>query len=260
MENFWYFIWVRNRTAVTLLGFLIFWQLVVTVFQIREFILPSPFSAILHLFFRQPDANYLWIKNISATLFEILIGFTVTVFFGIIIAVIVSWSQMSRRFFIPLFIFINSLPIVAIAPIILLWLGYGFYTNVLIAFLVSFFPMVMNTTTGLNKVDEDLLDLVRYHGAKKWQILIKIRFPNSLPYIFSGLKICSTICVVGVIVGEFVASDKGLGYIIINSQFTLDTPPIFAALIVIAVIGLGLFGLVSLLEKLLMPWQKPVNG
>ncbi len=260
MRKIFNFIWVRNRTSLTLLGFLILWQLVVTVFRIREFILPSPLSAILHLFFRQPDANYHWIKNISATLFEILIGFTVTVLLGIMIAVIVSWSQLSRRFFIPLFIFVNSLPIVAIAPIILLWLGYGIYTNVLIAFLVSFFPMVINTTTGLNKVDEDLLDLVRYHRGSKWQVLIKIRFPNSLPYIFSGLKICSTMCVVGVIVGEFVASDKGLGYIIINSQFTLDTPPIFAALIVIAVMGLGLFGLVSLLERIIIPWHGSVNG
>lgn len=260
MNKIWYVLWVRNRTAVTLVGFLILWQLAVTVFRIQEVFLPSPISALMHLFFRQPDASYLWIKNISATLFEILIGFAVTVFLGIFIAIIVSWSQMSRKFFIPLFIFINSLPIVAIAPIILLWLGYGLYTNVLIAFLVSFFPMVMNTTTGLNSVDEDLLDLVRYHGAKKWQILVKIRFPNSLTYIFSGLKICSTLIVVGVIVGEFVTSDKGLGYIIVNSQFTLDTPAIFAALILIAIIGLGLFGLVSFLEKLLMPWQKAANG
>lgn len=256
MKKIWYLIWVRNRTAVTLIGFLVLWQLAVSLFQIKEVFLPSPISALMHLFFRQPDANYQWIKNITATLLEILVGFSITVVVGIIIAVIVSWSEMNRKFFIPLFIFVNSLPIVAIAPIILLWMGYGIYTNILIAFLVSFFPMVMNTTTGLNSVDEDLLDLVKYHGARKLQILIKIRFPNSLPYIFSGLKICSTMSVVGVIVGEFVSSEKGLGYIIVNSQFTLDTPAIFAALILIAIIGLGLFGLVSFLEKLLMPWQK----
>ena len=157
---------------------------------------------------------------------------------------------------LPLFIFINSLPIIAVAPIILLWFGYGIFTNVLIAFLVSFFPVVINTATGLNEVEEELLDLVRYLHASKWQVFTKIQFPNSLPYIFTGLKICSTMCVVGAIVGEFIASDRGLGYIIINSQFTMDTPPIFAALILVSLIGFVLFGLVSVFEKILMPWQR----
>ena len=137
----------------------------------------------------------------------------------------------------PFFLFVNSLPIVAVAPIILLWFGYGLATNILIAFLVSFSPVVINTATGLSDIDEDLIDLVRYLHASKWQIFVKIRLPNSLPYIFSGLKICATMVVVGAIVGEFVASDRGLGYIIVNSQFTMDTPPIFAALIVVSVLG-----------------------
>jgi len=157
---------------------------------------------------------------------------------------------------LPLFIFINSLPIIAIAPIILLWFGYGILTNVLIAFLVSFFPVVINSATGLNEVDKELLDLVRYLHASKWQVFTKIQFPNALPYIFTGLKICSTMCVVGAIVAEFIASDRGLGYIIINSQFTMDTPPIFASLILVSLMGFGLFGLVSVVEKILMPWHR----
>jgi NitT/TauT family transport system permease protein len=105
-------------------------------------------------------------------------------------------------------------------------------------------------------VEEDLLDLVRYLHASKWQIFLKIRLPNSLPYLFTGLKICSTMCVVGAIVGEFIASDRGLGYIIINSQYTMDTPPIFAALIVVSIMGVALFEVVSLLERVLMPWHR----
>jgi len=120
-----------------------------------------------------------------------------------------------------------------------------------------FFPIVINTATGLGEVKEDLLDLVRYLKASQWQIFLKIRFPNALPYIFSGLKISSTMCVVGAIMGEFIASDKELGYIIINSQFSLDTPAIFAALIVVSLIGFLLFGLVSLAESLLMPCYDP---
>lgn len=108
--------------------------------------------------------------------------------------------------------------------------------------------------TGLVSIEEDLLDLVNYLHASKLQIFLKIRIPNSLPYIFSGLKICSTMSIVGAIVGEFIASDRGLGYIIINSQYTMDTPPIFSALIVISLAGAALYWVVALFERLLMPW------
>ena len=175
---------------------------------------------------------------------------------GIAIAIIMTWSKLMNDLMLPVFVFINSLPTIAVAPIITLWFGYGLFTNVFIAFLISFFPVVINVAVGLNEIDEDLLDLVRYLHASKWQIFIKIRIPNSLPYLFTGLKICSTMCVVGAIVGEFIASDRGLGYIIINSQFTMDTPPIFGSLIMISVIGVVLAWLVSYVEKISMPWYQ----
>jgi len=240
-----------------ILIFFLVWQFAVMIFNIREFILPSPLSAFEHLFLPQPDANYNWSVHLSATIYAVSISFVITSFIGIIIAITMAWSRLMNNMMLPLFIFINSLPIIAVAPIILLWFGYGIFTNVLIAFLVSFFPVVINTATGLNEVEEDLLDLVRYLHASKWQVFAKIQFPNSLPYLFTGLKICSTMCVVGAIVGEFIASDRGLGYIIINSQFTMDTPPIFASLILVSVIGGVLFGLVSMFEKILMPWHQP---
>ena len=247
----------RNyRTPFVILMFFLVWQFAVMIFNIREFILPSPLSAFEHLFLPQPDANYNWSVHLAATIYAVLISFVVTSFIGIIIAITMAWSRLMNNMMLPLFIFINSLPIIAVAPIILLWFGYGIFTNVLIAFLVSFFPVVINTATGLNEVEEDLLDLVRYLHASKWQVFVKIQFPNSLPYLFTGLKICSTMCVVGAIVGEFIASDRGLGYIIINSQFTMDTPPIFASLILVSVIGGVLFGLVSMFEKILMPWHQ----
>jgi NitT/TauT family transport system permease protein len=154
----------------------------------------------------------------------------------------------------PAVIFINSLPIIAVAPILLLWMGYGIVTNILLAFLLSFFPVVINTISGLEAVEEDLLDLVSYLHASKLQIFLKIRFPNSLPYVFSGLKICATMSVVGAIVGEFIASEYGLGHIIVNSQYAMDTPPIFSSLILISLSGGGLYLLVSLLEWACMPW------
>ncbi len=247
---------INYQTPFVILIFFLVWQFSVVIFNVREFILPSPLSALEHLFLTQPDANYNWSVHISATIYAVLISFVATSIIGIAIAITMAWSKLINDMMLPLFIFINSLPIIAIAPIILLWFGYGIFTNVLIAFLVSFFPVVINTATGLNEVEEELLDLVRYLHASKWQVFSKIQFPNSLPYIFTGLKICSTMCVVGAIVGEFIASDRGLGYIIINSQFTMDTPPIFASLILVSLIGFVLFGLVSVFEKILMPWHR----
>ena len=247
----------RNyQTPLVILVIFLVWQFAVVFFNVREFILPSPLVTLEHLFLPQPDANYNWTVHLSTTIYEVLISFVITSFVGIVIAIIMAWSRLMNDLLLPVFVFINSLPTIAIAPIITLWFGYGLLTNVFIAFLVSFFPVVVNVAVGLNKVDEDLLDLVRYLHASKWQIFIKIRIPNSLPYIFAGLKICSTLCVVGAIVGEFIASDRGLGYIIINSQFTMDTPPIFASLILISAIGVVLSGLVSWLEKILMPWYR----
>ena len=154
----------------------------------------------------------------------------------------------------PLFIMFNSIPMVAVAPILLIWMGYGLRTNVLIAFLVSFFPMVVNTVAGLASVEDDLLDLVRYLNGSKWQIFWKIRLPTALPFIFSGLKICTTLSVMGVIVGELIASDSGLGYVIVNAQLMMDTPPLFASLIMMSLLGWGMFLVVSAVERLVMPW------
>lgn len=246
----------HSPSVFVVLAVLLVWQAAVSIFSIPEYVLPSPITSLGHLFIRQPDAFYNWKLQISTTVSEVLISFAFTAAAGILLAILIAWSQWLRNLIMPFFIFVNSLPLIAIAPIILLWFGYGLFTNILIAFLVSFFPVIINTTTGLSEVDDDLIDLVRYLRASKWQIFLKIRIPNSLPYIFSGLKIASTMCVVGAIVGEFVASDRGLGYIIINSQFTMDTPPIFAALIVVSLVGVALFAVVSLAERIVMPWHQ----
>jgi NitT/TauT family transport system permease protein len=185
---------------------------------------------------------------------EIALSFAVTAIAGISIALCLAWSRHLKKIVMPMFVFLNSLPIIALAPLLVLWFGYGLKTNIFIAFLISFFPVVINTTVGLSQIDDDLLDLVKYLHGTKLQIFLKLRIPNSLPYIFTGLKISSTMCVVGAIVGEFIASDKGLGYIIINSQYTMDSPPIFAGLMLVSLFGVVLFGIVAAAERLFMPW------
>lgn len=243
------------QNLVSILLFLAVWEILVRVFQVSEAFLCTPSSALEHLLVPQPDANYHWASNILITLKEYAISFSVTAAVGVTLAVLIVWSKTVQNILMPAFIFISSLPMVAIAPILLIWIGYGLKTNVLIAFLISFFPMVINTVSGLNAQDRQLLDLVRYLNANRWQILFKIQLPGALPYIFSGLKISSTLCIMGVIVGELIASDRGLGYVIVNAQTTMDTPPMFAALILMSLLGWGMYLLVSLCERLVMPWN-----
>lgn len=222
---------LQNVFSIAL--FLLLWEVLVRAFHVREAFLCTPSSALYHLLWPQPDADYHWQINILMTLKEYVISFGIVVVGSIALSVLIVWSKRIQDLLMPVFIFINSMPMVAVAPLLLIWIGYGLKTNVLIAFLVSFFPMVINTITGLNAQDPNLLDLVRYLGANRWQLLFKIQIPGALPYIFSGMKVSSSLCIMGVIVGELIASDRGLGYVIVNAQLTMDTPPMFASIIMI---------------------------
>jgi NitT/TauT family transport system permease protein len=252
-----------GRYGVKLIYFLIFlglWQGAVMIFGIKEFIVPSPIKTFSHLLVPEIAARYTWMVHIQATMAEIALSFLVTAASGIMIAILINWSNLLRNLINPIIVFFNSLPKIALAPLFLMWFGYGLMPNILIAVMIAFFPVVINTSTGLDDVDEDLLDLVRYLGASKLQLFLKIRIPNSLPYIFSGFKISATLCVVGSIVGEFIASDKGLGYLLKDAQAFIDTPTMFACLILISVLGLLFFSFISLLERLIMPWKPAEAG
>jgi NitT/TauT family transport system permease protein len=249
---------VKTHSAklLTILGFLFIWQFAVMILGIKEFILPTPITTFSHLFIPELAAQYDWLTHIETTLVEVLVGFSVTAVVGVFVAVVMTWSRFLRQIIMPIITLFNSLPKIALAPLFLLWFGYGIIPNVMIAFLISFFPIVINTSAGLNAVESDLLDLVHYLHASKWQVFVKIRLPNSLPYIFSGFKISATLCVVGVIVGEFIASTQGLGFLLKSAQGLMDTPPMFASLILISILGLSFFGFITLLERWVMPWQQ----
>lgn len=246
--------WIKNNSQTILMfaGVVLIWHFGVVLLGIKEYILPTPVAAIKTLF----DAKFRWSFNFVATFYEVVGGFILSAVVGVILGIAIVWSDWLKRTILPFLVFLNTLPKIAVAPLFLVWFGYGILPNILIVILISFFPMVINTATGLVAVEEDLLDLVNYLHATKWQKLKLIQLPNSLPYIFSGLKITSTTAVVGAIVGEFIASDKGLGSVIISSQTTLSTPAIFGSLILITVIGMGLFWGVEIMEKALMPWEK----
>ncbi len=240
--------------------FLLFWQVAVMVLGIKEFIIPSPLKTLSHIFQPTLAAKYQWPLHIQATLMEILLSFLITAISGNLVALLISWSRALKTLITPIIVFFNSLPKIALAPLFLLWFGYGLLPNTLIAVLVAFFPIVINTSTGLEQVDEDLLNLVRYLGATKGQIYVKIKIPNALPYIFSGFKISATMCVVGSIVGEFIASDKGLGYLLKDAQAFIDTPTMFACLLLISLLGILFFGALSLLEARVLYWMPQTTG
>ncbi len=242
-----------------LVAFLALWQAAVAGFGIKVFILPSPLAIFSRLFDPAVAAKYHWPTHIAATFLEIFLSFIATAVFGIGLAVLITWSNWLRKIITPLIVFFNSLPKIALAPLFMVWFGYGVLPNILIAVLVAFFPVVINTATGLVAVDEDLLDLVRYLNASKIQVFTKIRIPNSLPFIFSGFKISATMCVVGSIVGEFIASERGLGFLLKEAQAFIDTPTMFACLFLISVLGMLFFGIIAGLEAVAMPWRRRVE-
>jgi NitT/TauT family transport system permease protein len=237
-------------SALVLLGLLLAWQLAVDLGGVKEYILPSP-SAAIKAYLRP---NYQWTANFLATFYATIGAFALSAVLGIGLAVVIVWNDMLMRTVMPVLVLFNTLPKIALAPLFVIWLGYGIWPNIVIGTTIAFFPMVVNSAVGLATAEPELLELVRSLKASRWQVFTKIRFPNAVPYIFTGLKLNATMSVIGAIVGEFVASERGLGALIITGGVTLETPSIFASLILISVLGLALYGVVVAVERLVAPW------
>jgi len=228
------------------------WQAAVTFGGLRPYLLPSPASVIEAMF----DPTIRWWGHIWATGVAIIGAFLLAAVSGVFLGCLVAWSPVINRALMPFLVFLNTLPKVAIAPLFLIWVGYGIFPNILMGALIGFFPVVINTAVGLSQIDHDMIDLGRVFSAPKWKVFLKIRIPNAYPYILSALKVTATSAVVGAIVGEFVASQHGLGYVIVTSQSSMNTALAFAALIYISLIGLVLFAAVGLLSRILAPWAE----
>ena len=237
-------------SALMIVALLIGWQLAVDLLQVKEYILPSPIAALKAL----GRPNYQWTNNFLATLYAVLGAFVLSAILGVVLAVAIVWHDLLMRTIMPVLVLFNTLPKIALAPLFVIWLGYGVWPNMVIGATIAFFPMVVNTAVGLATAEPEMLDLVRTLRASRWQVFVKIRFPNALPYIFTGLKLNATMSVLGAIVGEFVASERGLGSLIITGGVTLETPSIFASLILISVLGLVLYGIVVVVEYVVAPW------
>ncbi|MDH5537894.1 MAG: ABC transporter permease [Rhizobacter sp.] len=233
-----------------MIGLALLWQFAVTMFGVKEYILPTPLAALKTL----ADPNYRWTANFLATLYAVLGAFVLSAVLGVALAVVIVWNELLMRTVMPVLILFNTLPKIALAPLFVIWLGYGIWPNIVIGTTIAFFPMVVNTAVGLASAEPEMLELVRSLKASRWQVLRKIRFPNAVPYIFVGLKLAATMSVIGALVGEFVASERGLGSLIITGGVTLQTASIFASLILISAMGLVLYGLVVAVERVVAPW------
>lgn len=245
-----------RRLGPPILAFLavaVAWEAAVWILRPPPFLLPSPGAVARRLIEFGPQ----WPRHLWATMAATLWGFLVAVAFGVGLAVAIVYSLALNRAITPLLVTVQIVPKIAFAPLFLVWFGLGMTSKVMVAFLVAFFPVLVNTAIGLVQIEPDLLDLARSLKTSRAWVFRKIRFPNALPYFFGGLRVASTLAVIGAIIAEFVGSDVGLGYLIVMANNQLDTALGLASIALISAFGLLLYGAILLLERLAMPWHVP---
>jgi NitT/TauT family transport system permease protein len=241
----------RLTPFVGIVVFLLVWEIGVRVTKAPAYLIPTP-SVIFQTFIAEfPKlAFHGWV-----TLYEMLLGYALAVAVAIPLAIAITSSDRFDRFAMPTLLFFQVVPKVAVAPLFLVWFGVGVTPKVLVAFLISFFPIVIDAAVGLRSMSSEMRDLARSMGATRLQVFARFRLPTSLPYLFSGLKVAATLAVAGAVVGEFVGADKGLGYLLLVTNSNLETALMFATLFALTIIGLVFFYAVELLEALLIPWH-----
>ena len=241
--------------AAALVALLVLWEVAVRLFNVPTFVLPAP-----SLIARAAWEHRVYLPGHTwATLWETLAGFGLSIAVGTPVAVLLVYSSVLRDALYPMVVVTQAVPKVAIAPVLLLLLGAGEVSKVVVAFSVAFFPIVVDTATGLAATPPELLDLSRSYRASAFKTFVKVRFPTALPFFFSGLKVAVTLSVIGAVVGEFVGSDKGLGYVILSATSYWKSNLAFGAMGILALMAIVLFGLVELLERLVCPWNVDAN-
>lgn len=240
-------------TFLVLLGA---WAAAVPLFDIPAYLLPGPFDVFGRLI---EDAGMLW-RHAQVTLLEIGLGFGLTIVFAIPIGLVIALSKVAQRVLYPPIMLLQLVPKIAIAPLFLVWLGFGLESKVLLTILMTFFPLLLASVSGFSILDDRLLYLTRSMGASTVQTFRYLRFPSALPVIFSGIKTSATIAATAAIVAEFVGANEGLGYVLLRGTSTLDTELIFAVLVLLTLIGVAINYIVELAEWLMTPWQRAKNN
>jgi NitT/TauT family transport system permease protein len=246
----------RRRAAavkpfVFLMLLVVLWDVVIRVFHVPPYQVPAPLEVVRTLWQDWPMLLGQAVPTSVATLW----GFALSAAFGIPMAMLIATSRTVESYVYPLLVFSQSIPKVAIAPLFVVWFGFGIVPKVISAFLLGFFPVVVSAVQGFKSVDPDMLDLGRSMEADRLQLFRMISFPHALPSIFAGLKVSVTLAVVGAVVGEFVGSNSGIGFVLQRSIGNFELPTMFAALVVLALIGVILFWLIEIAERLALPWH-----
>ena len=240
--------WLAPLVSFVLI--VIAWQLLIWVARLQMFVLPPP-AAVFAAFSSNLGAL---LSNSWVTLVETLAGFFLSIVVAVPLAIAISASAPLRNGIYPFLLLGQSVPKQAIAPLLLLWLGYGDGPKVVLAFLTAFFPIVVNTAIGLQMTPPEMVDLGRLLSASRWRIFAKVTFPAAMPYFFAGLKVAISLAIVGAVIGEFIGADRGLGQMIVVATANAQTPLAFAAILMLSVLGIALFGLICLAERLICPW------
>jgi len=231
-------------------GILIVWQGAVMLFGIQPFVLPSP-TAILNAFFEHRAPI---IQHASFTLMNTMIGFALGILFGVVLGVVIGSYRLIYVGLYPVLIGFNSIPKVAVVPILVLWLGIGQPTAIATAFLLSFFPIAVNVATGLATVEPELEDVLRSLGATKRDLLFKVGLPRAMPYFFASLKVSITLAFIGAVIAETIASNDGIGYLMLQASSQFRIPLMFAGVIVIALMGIATYLVFAYIERRMTGW------
>jgi len=240
--------------AILALGLMVFvtvaWELAIRLFHVPTFVLPAPSAIVRQLI----ESRARLASAAMSTAVEIFLGFMLASLTGVVIALVVVRFERFGRALYPLIVLFQNVPKVALAPIFILWFGFDLAPKIVLIVVIAFFPVTIDMLAGLQSVEPSFVALMESVGASRGKILMRVRIPHSLPYLMAGLKVAITFSVIGAIVGEFAGANQGLGYVIEFASTQLDTPLIFAALVVVSVLGLAFYYLVELAERVLVPW------
>ncbi|MGM7634969.1 ABC transporter permease [Bacillus sp. Hm123] len=237
--------------ALTLVILLLLWEVGVRISQIEQWILPSP-SAVMQALW---DARELIWMHAGQTIYETVIGFSVAVIVSVMIATVIDLNDWLRKSVYPLLIISQTVPIIAVAPLFMMWFGYGLLPKVIVVALVCFFPITVNLADGYRLVDRDMIRLMESMGAKKRQIFRMVKLPGALPFFFSGLRIAGTYSVMGAVIGEWLGASKGLGILMTRSTQSFLTAQVFATIFVVIILSLLLYFLIEVIARLLISWH-----
>lgn len=254
-------VWRRTEVLlpISLPVVILLWYGVIWVFDLRQFIVPAPHTVVEALYqglaTSYSDRTGLYWHAVM-TAWEAVLGYVIGAVAGILLAILMTEIATVERVMAPYIMAFQSLPRIALAPLFIIWFGFGIASKVAVIVLLVFFPLVINTTEGLKGVDPDQVDLMRIMKAKRWQILGKIKLPFALPHIFAGLKLGVTMSIVGAIVGEFIGGRRGLGVLLLQRQALADVAGVFAIFVVLSILGAIGYGLVNLAERRFLFWAR----